>query len=411
MNRLLIICDMFPPAFAPRMGYLCKYLTRMGWEISVVTEYIEDNTFEFLTGYADVNYVRYYKASGKIARRIEWIWVMLIDSFLGYKDLRITNACVPLLKSQTYRGILCSTYRTFPLTSAKRLARRFNLPFIADLRDIIEQYASNEYISHKYHTFPWLDAFITRQIRKQLLRKRNDALKVANCVTTISPWHVEVLKRYNSNVRLIYNGFDPELFYPLQIKTPRFVITYTGRLLSLAIRNPELLFMAIARLAREGSITPDTFRVAWYTDHDSRAIIRQEAERHGARPFMEYHDYVPASDIPLILNKSSILLSLTNKFDASGPKGFMTTKFFESLAVEKPVLCVRSDEAYLADAIKETHSGLAATQADEVYDFLRHHYREWQEKGYTTSPVNRDKLRNYSRKEQANQFARILEEI
>ena len=47
MNKLLIICDMFPPAFAPRMGYLCKYLTRMGWEVTVVTEYIEDNTFEF----------------------------------------------------------------------------------------------------------------------------------------------------------------------------------------------------------------------------------------------------------------------------------------------------------------------------------------------------------------------------
>lgn len=65
MNKLLIICDMFPPAFAPRMGYLCKYLTRMGWEVTVVTEYIEDNTFEFLTGYADVYCVRYYKASGK----------------------------------------------------------------------------------------------------------------------------------------------------------------------------------------------------------------------------------------------------------------------------------------------------------------------------------------------------------
>ena len=50
MNKLLIICDMFPPAFAPRMGYLCKYLTRMGWEVTVVTEYIEDNTIELHKG-------------------------------------------------------------------------------------------------------------------------------------------------------------------------------------------------------------------------------------------------------------------------------------------------------------------------------------------------------------------------
>ena len=208
MNKLLIICDMFPPAFAPRMGYLCKYLTRMGWEVTVVTEYIEDNTFEFLTGYADVYCVRYYKASGKISKHIEWMWVMFLDILFGYKDMKIINACIPLIKTNQYKGILCSTYRTFPLTAAKTLAIHTNLPFVVDLRDIIEQYASNEYISHKFHTFSWLDAFITKRFRKRLLRKRNNALEVADCVTTVSPWHVEVLKQYNPNVKLIYNDYN-----------------------------------------------------------------------------------------------------------------------------------------------------------------------------------------------------------
>ena len=69
MNKLLIICDMFPPAFAPRMGYLCKYLTRMGWEVTVVTEYIKDNTFEFLTGYAKV----YRMDMGHVSRHLVWL--------------------------------------------------------------------------------------------------------------------------------------------------------------------------------------------------------------------------------------------------------------------------------------------------------------------------------------------------
>ena len=77
----------------------------------------------------------------------------------------------------------------------------YNSKSFGDLRDIIEQYASNEYISHKFHTFSWLDAFITKRFRKRLLRKRNNALEVADCVTTVSPWHVEVLKQYNPNVR------------------------------------------------------------------------------------------------------------------------------------------------------------------------------------------------------------------
>lgn len=55
----------------------------MGWEVTVVTEYIEDNTFEFLTGYADVYCVRYYKASkdlkayrmdvGHVSRHLVWL--------------------------------------------------------------------------------------------------------------------------------------------------------------------------------------------------------------------------------------------------------------------------------------------------------------------------------------------------
>ena len=74
----------------------------MGWKASVVTEYIEDNTFEFLTGYADVHCVRYYKASGKISRRIEWMWVMLLDILFDYKDMRIIKACMPLIKTNQF---------------------------------------------------------------------------------------------------------------------------------------------------------------------------------------------------------------------------------------------------------------------------------------------------------------------
>ena len=87
----------------------------------------------------------------------------------------------------------------------------------------------------------------------------------------------------------------------------------------------------------------------------------------------------------------------------------MTTKFFESLAVEKPILCVRSDEACLAETIQRTRSGLAATQVEEVCQFLLHHYKEWQAQGYTTAQVDRSQLKQFSRQEQANQFAELIE--
>ena len=56
MKRVLILCDLFPPAFAPRMGYLCKYMKRAGWQPVVVTEEIPENMFAFLANNVPVTY-------------------------------------------------------------------------------------------------------------------------------------------------------------------------------------------------------------------------------------------------------------------------------------------------------------------------------------------------------------------
>ena len=158
-----------------------------------------------------------------------------------------------------------------------------------------------------------------------------------------------------------------------------------------------------------GLIQPADFRVVWYTDARSQNIIEQEAIRQDVSKYMVYKSYVPAAEIPVILNQSAILLLLTNKSGNGGPNGILTTKFFEYMAVEKPILCVRSDEACLAETIQRTRSGLAATQVEEVSEFLLQHYKEWQAKGYTTSQAVKSQLKQFSRQEQANQFAQLIE--
>ena len=81
----------------------------------------------------------------------------------------------------------------------------------------------------------------------------------------------------------------------------------------------------------------------------------QAATAYPVARYMDFFDYVPASEIPGVLNHSSILLQLANTFASNGPKGFMTTKLFESMAVE-PLLCVKSDESYLEETIRITRS-------------------------------------------------------
>lgn len=406
--KILIICDLFPPAFGPRMGYLCKYMKRAGWTPVVVTEYIDDRTFACLKGETDVTYIHYYKFTKGIARKLEWIWLLLMDFLFRYKDRKMVKVATRLLEEGGYAGVLCSTYRTFPLPAAQHVARQFGLPFIADLRDIVEQYAANEFIAHSFSTFPWLDKQITELFRRRLLKDRNKALKDTDYITTISPWHVDMLKQYNPGTELIYNGYDPELFFPEQHRTDRFTITYTGRLISLATRDPHLLFEAVARLDREKRITPATFRLQWYVDEESKRMIESVTSDYQLSAYTDYSGYVPASEIPDILNNSSVLLQLANKTTASGPKGFMTTKLFEAMAVGKPLLCVRSDENCLEETINRTRSGLAARSADEVYAFLLRYYAEWLEKGYTTIDADRNEVEKFSRKKQAEQFMNLF---
>lgn len=407
--KILILCDMFPPAFGPRMGYLCKYMRRAGWEPVVITEQIDDNTFSFLKGETPVTYINFFHFKGKILHKLEWICVLILDYFFHYKDKKMAKAASRLLEEGGYDGVLCSSYRAFPLPAAQHVAEKYHLPLVIDLRDIIEQYASNEYIAHSFRTFPLLDRMITKIFRNKLLKDRNNALSKANHVTTISPWHVEKLQVYNPNTELVYNGYDPELFYPEQHKTSQFVITYTGRLISLAIRDPRLLFEAVSRLDSEKLITPDRFRIQWYVDAASKAIIMQEATAYPMiAQYMDFFDYIPASEIPGVLNRSSILLQLANTFASDGPKGIMTTKLFEAMAVEKPLLCVRSDESYLEATIRETHSGLAARTAEEAYRFILHHYQFWLDNGYTHINTDKEAVERFSRKKQAEQFMSIF---
>ena len=399
---------MFPPAFGPRMGYLCKYMQRAGWEPVVITEQIPDNTLAFLCEDIPVTYISYYNATGKFSKKLEWIFIQICDLLFQYKDRKVIKVATNILKEGNFSGVLCSSYRTFPLPAALQVAQKYKLPFIVDLRDIIEQYASDEYMNHLFKSIPWLDKKITSFFKNRLLNKRNQVLKQADCVTTVSPWHVKTLKSYNPRTHLIYNGYDPELFFPQLIKSKQFIIVYTGRLISLATRDPHLLFGAIARLNKEQLISSQKVRLHWYMDKYSKEVLSKLAENYQISDYMDYFEYVPAAQIPEILNHSSILLQLANKMSESGPKGIMTTKLFEALAVEKPILCVRSDEAYLEETINKTHSGIAARTEEEVYQFILTHYKQWEKEGYTYINVERENVKPFSRQKQADQFMQLF---
>ncbi len=397
MPRLLLITDNFPPDFAPRMGNLCKHLATLGWGIDVFCE--DNDSYKLCEMDIDlsrvhVQRIKYYRTKGRLEYGIKY----LLNILYPHKDRSMFRDVRSLLRKGEYECVLAASYHIFPLRCAECIARELDLPLYVDLRDITEQYGQPTTLSSK----------LTWRLKGWYLhrKRRNKILQGAQGVSTVSPWHVETLSKYNKNTHLIYNGYDTEVFSPRDVKSDTFSIVYTGRLLSIAQQDPIAFFEAMKSIAQreEGR----DMMVNWHTDKDSEIAIRELAKAYHIEHMCTYHEMQSLDRIPTILRESSIALVVVNKINANSAHGIMTTKFFEALGVEKPVLCVPNDEDCLERAIKETNAGIASGKAEEIEAFILEKYAEWKAQGYTRQAVIEAEKVRFTRQHQATQFIELM---
>ena len=398
-KKVLIVTDVFPPGFAPRMGYLSKYLKEFNWDAVALSPLYdrENNTFDFLSGYIPFESITISKEAESseykrnIFQKFFSIWFTeLIVSRKLRKEMFAKGE--EILKRNTISIILCSTSNIFPLHIAYKLSRKYNIPWITDLRDITEEYTIK-------------DSFLKELRNVFIVKQRNFFIKHATAVVAVSKPHVDILSKWNANTFLIYNGYDSELFkYAIPKKCNQFKIVYTGAVSIGGVdRDPSMFFSAVRKMKNENRIDNEKFRIQFYTDLKSQEILTTLALRFEINEFVDCFNYVPSTEVPDILSEASILLLLTHG------KGIMTTKLFEYFAVGRPVLCVRSDEDAIEELIEELHAGMAARTELDAYNFLRKCHEEWKLLGYTNSTTNPEKIKKYSRQLQAGQFVEFFD--
>lgn len=391
LKKILIITDaVTKPLYTPRIRNIYHYFSQKGVLIDWITEQYEEIPESFNI---KLHQIPFYKHKG-LARKIEWTIKNILNLFFDYKNNYFTKKTLNYTKNKQYDLVICSTFHTFGLKTAQKIAQEKNIPLHIDLRDIAEQCDNNEYNKSKIAL-----GYIGKIYRKINIARRNKILRTANSITTVSPWHTDFLKQINPNTSLIYNGYDSTLFQPQSLKSNYFDIIYTGKWYGTTLQDPTLLFKALAE------INNPQIRLVWYTNTDVHTQINNLAKLYKLTTPLIINNYVPNNEIPNILNQSSIILVLTNKDN----RGIMTTKFFEALGVEKPILCVHSDEGCLAQVIQETKSGLAATNVEEVKEFILHYYNQWQKQGYTHVCVKNKE--QFTRQNQALQFENIFNSI
>jgi len=332
-------------------------------------------------------------------RSLDWFLKAAATLLFDWKSRYFARQVRRQVADKRYDLVYVSTFPPTPLRAAVEVAQEQHIPLHVDLRDLDEQTPTNQYQAHRL----WQSRFLHRLFRALNIRRRNAMLAKADSLSSVSPWHVDFLRQWNKPTQLIYNGFDDTRFKPKDERTDIFRIVYTGRLYDSALQNPSLFFQALQALKSEGSLPPE-LRVAWYTDEAGKARVMRWANETETAALMDFYPFVPTDAIPQVLHQSSIVLVASRKSSEKGPHGIMTTKFFEALGVEKPVLCVPSDEECLAQVIHDTHAGVAASDIETIKRFILDRYNEWKKQGFTRQAVDAEQKKRFTRRYQAQQF-------
>lgn len=366
MKNILVISD--PPAapgYLPRLRYLCDFLVRQGYGVTLLTEQYEP--LEFTHTYPILTIPMY---SGSL---IDWAvktaWTLLTDwhnRAFAKKSLQTAE-----IRLQTFDAVLCTAFSDFPLGAAARIAHRLNLPLICDIRDLAEQVDDSHY---QYRHQQWWTRPLRKLYRAIHIRRRNRVLRMAQAITTVSPWHAAFIRQYNPNVQVVYNGYDPQQFYPQKQPSEQFTIRYIGSLHEWQKPGLEKVKQAITELN-----------------------IPIELDIHTPQ-----HHPIPHTELGDAIRTSSIMLVLTSEHT----HGMLTTKFYEALGCQRPILCVPSDRGDLAELIRYTNAGIATNDTEEIRQFIREKYHEWTSCGYTTQAIRH--AEEFTRETQSAQFMHLL---
>jgi hypothetical protein len=363
--RILILADAFvKPSFAPRLRFLCNYLTEQGHDIEVFTEKWDTIPFAHTYPIHEI----------PLMENTNWVLKTFINLIVNIKERLFARRVLQQIQGKKYDLVFCTTFSTFPLVAGSMIARKLQLPYITDIRDLDEQICNSQYIRHRQ----WYLRPFSKIYQRVSKRRRNQAIRIATAVTTISPWHKQYIEQHitagtNISHHLIYNGYDPEQFYPEDIPADVFRITYIGRLYEFQKPALQMLQKAVSVLG-----LPNV--------QLSLPILTG--------------DYIPIDRVGDAIRESSVMVVLTNQ----QAKGMMTTKFFEALGCEKPVLCIPSDQGLLAQTIKDTNAGETADTIEEIKSLLEKKYKEWQQHGFTRQQVVQEAKQQFDRTYQARQF-------
>jgi glycosyltransferase involved in cell wall biosynthesis len=274
-----------------------------------------------------------------------------------------------------------------PLTGllvARRLARRFGIPWVAEFRDL--------WIDHPYYDAPsW---------RRPLERlQHNIVVGDASALVTVSDeWRELLAARFHKPTATILNGFDPD-DYPLEpsstpTESQTLTILYTGTLYP-GRRDPTPLFHAVRQLG-EGR---HAIRMQFYGADES--IVPDLASKAGVADQVEVFAPVSYERVVTLQREADILLLL--RWNDPSERGVVPGKLFEYVGARRPVLSLGFEEGAVPEIIRSRRLGLVS----EDPEVIRRALQGWLDEKATTGRIEALPIESRDGLSRSDQFKKL----
>jgi glycosyltransferase involved in cell wall biosynthesis len=268
------------------------------------------------------------------------------------------------------------------------VSRLTGVPWVADFRD---EWAADAFRADQPRALARLSARLERGLVEHASR----------VVVAADYFRLEGLAQDDPRRVVIVNGVDEaDLPTAPGPRRDQFVLAHVGTIYG--IRDPSPVLRALARLIQEGAIDAERVTVRlvgslWLERFDPPAGVH--VERTG---------YVGHTQAVEEMSKATVLL-LYVPSSSLAPSG----KLFEYLASGRPILCVTGPDNLASRLVREWDAGVVADPDDEeaIEQALVTLWQRWLENGLPDqAEVRRKTLERYSRRETAEQLARVLDE-
>lgn len=421
MKKVLIIGTIWPYHHGgARVPGLANYISEFGWEPIVLTMPLPRNSIlEYRViemPYRDmlkvILKVLGFDTSKSIQNQIsnklgvtskksfvDFVFLRMRE-ILDYPDLNrgwkspAIKAGEELLQKENISAIISASPPLMGNLIARELKKRYKIPWLADFPHLWSQNNAYPYSSLRR-------VFDTRLELKTLSH--------VDVLTTTSEPLAKKLRAMHKGktIYVITHGFDPKTVnsHPDKV-SDKFTITYTGGWHPI-FREPSMLFRALQELISRGVLESENTEVRFYGNEGN--WVDREAEKYGLVGLVKQYGRVPMEVAQAKQRESQVLFN--PKWDDPQEPGIHSMKILEYLAARRPILATGKYKDVVDELLDETGAGICAYSVEDVEHALEKAYQEYKLKCEVAWHGDESRINNYSHREMARKFAKILDSL